>query len=140
MRSAIALVKGVLSVASQVRPPRLHRALSEAIWEYTEADNKYGCRFRSAGAMREKDPKQLRHEHVLTRKGLVRALLQEPAHAEEILQSALACIVTKEEDARLRSVPSEVDGWERYRRAHIPVWDSAEDRWLIPPSASRGSE
>jgi hypothetical protein len=78
---------------------------------------------------------QLRHEHVLTRKHLVQSLVAEPNRVEEILASSLACIVTKEEDERLRGVPRNVEGWERYRRAEIAVWDAAEDRWLIPPTA-----
>ena len=78
----------MLSTASDVRSARLHKALSEAIWEYTEADDKYGCRFRSAGAMAETDSRQLRHEHVLTRRGLVAALLAEPTKVEEILATS----------------------------------------------------
>lgn len=134
MRSALALAKGVLSVASEIRPPRLHKALSEAIWEYTEADDKYGCRYRSVGALSETDRSQFRHEHVVTRKHIVQSLLAEPDRVEEILADSVACVVTKEEDARLRQVPRGIEGWERYHRAGIAVWDAANDRWLIPQS------
>src|SRR5260370_41331806 len=105
MQSAVALAKGVLSVAAEVSPRYLNHALATAIWEYTEADGKYGCRYRSLGAINECDRSQLRHEHVVTRKYLVQALLTQPDRVEEVLALSLACIVTEAEHARLRKVP-----------------------------------
>lgn len=111
MQSAVILAKGVLSVATEVLPRQLNQALSLSIWFYTEADGKYACRYRSLGAMNESDGRQLRHEHVLTRKYLVEALVAQPDRVEEVLASSLACLVTKDGHDRL----SRARPWQRRR-------------------------
>lgn len=68
----------------------------------------------------------LRHEHVVPRKFLRERLVA--GDLEWTLKNATACVVTKLEHDRLPDSPA---GWERYRRAGIPVWDrSGAGAWL----------
>ena len=75
------------------------QVLTLMLWRATEGPHpsmKYRTRYRSAGAL--EDPNgALRHEHVLTRRSLVDAMLEQPDRIEDILRSALACVVTKAE-------------------------------------------
>jgi len=49
-------------------------------------------------------------------------MLQEPERVEEIVRSALGCVVTKEEHNRLTSLPDTYRDWERYVAAGIDVF------------------
>lgn len=128
-RSAVSLAEGILSLPG-ILPEHRKAALQIPAWLYTEADGKYSCRYRSARAMSEPSRKRLRHEHVVTRRHLVTAMMAQPERAAEILAGALSCIVTADEHERLGQVPDGAEGWERYRRAGIAVLDGATGRWL----------
>ena len=108
--------------------------LNQALWFATEADGKYSTRYRSVGA-RELDAsdwwRHLRHEHVLTRKELVAAMLAAPDQAGEILQSAIACTVTADEHRRLGAVGEDIRGWERYVAAGVDVFDEQAGAFFI---------
>jgi hypothetical protein len=129
--SAVALAKGVVSVAGDVRPARLNKALGEAIWEYTEADGKYGCRYRSAGALAAGDASEFQHEHVVPRQTLIAQMLAQPDRVEDILRTAVGCIVTRAEHAVLNRVDRGLEGWSRYVAAGVRVWDAEQDAWLF---------
>jgi hypothetical protein len=104
------------------------KALDLAIWLFTEADGKYRTRFRSVGALEVNDPRPLNHEHVLPKRVLIDRLVAEPDRCDEILRSAVAYTVLREEhdglNAAERSDPT-LDGWGRYRAAGITVVDLA---------------
>lgn len=76
----------------------------------------------------------LRHEHVLERRDLVATLRSAGAESDvaNVLASAISCVVTVEEDARLRGVTGRHTGWARYANAVpvVEVWDRLDQRWL----------
>jgi hypothetical protein len=127
-RSAIALARHIVAIRHpDILPAHLRRALDAAIWAYTKADGKYSTRYRSVGALGEMNRRRLTHEHVVTRKLLVDRMLAEPQRVGEILATAVACVVTREEHRRLseatRADPS-LEGWDRYAAAGIEVVDT----------------
>ncbi|MDI2132563.1 hypothetical protein [Yinghuangia seranimata] len=127
-RSAVALARFALSDPDLLEQHR-NELLKQAIWYKTQGAAKYGCRYRSAGVLGlEKEApikqwwKHLRHEHVLTRASLVQELRDSPDRVSEILERALACVVTPAEHEVLS--PFDVlHGWERYKAARIDVHD-----------------
>jgi hypothetical protein len=136
-RSAIRIAELVLAADGLVRVHR-DELLSIAIWKYTEADGKFATRFRSAGAVGERDIRRLNHEHVFPRKWLRDHLLDAPDRCGEIMAMAVGCVVTREEHAALtaasRANPS-LEGWRRYLAAGIEVFDMATGaRINLPPS------
>ncbi len=94
---------------------------------YTEADGKFNTRYRSRSAIGAV-PKLLNHEHVVTRKALIAEMIAAPERVDEVMASAVACCVLRDEHQRLAAVeradPTLV-GWARYRAAHIEVIDQA---------------
>lgn len=77
------------------------------------------------------------HEHVFERKKLGTAIenFNEADDIYKVLSQAVACVVSRDEDKRLRDV-SNVDGWERYRRADPPigVYDRLKKHWVVERS------
>lgn len=61
----------------------------------------------------------------MERKYLVNELLNNPKDYKKILNQAVACIVTKDEHKILTaySRDNNVQGWERYKKANIKVFD-----------------
>ena len=109
------------------------KTLSLALWFATEADGKYKLRFRSAEAreLGPSDRRQLRHEHVQTRKQLIDEIVAEPSRAREIVLSALACVVTDNEHQRLTAVSEDIQGWDRYIVAGVDVYDEQTGKQFI---------
>jgi hypothetical protein len=109
------------------------KLLNCCLWQLTVAEgtNKYNVRFVSAAAkllLTDKGrSKVLRHDHVFRRAQMVEKLMRaKPQDAASILRRAVGCVVTKEEhDKNLRRIDQlkDADGWERYKRAQIVVWD-----------------
>ncbi|MGD0796868.1 MAG: hypothetical protein ABR910_04005 [Acidobacteriaceae bacterium] len=133
--SARALVKALLrempGVSNDHRDECIHRV---ALYKITEADpkNKFRTRYMSCDAIEiarhEKKPNDsglLIHEHVTERqKVLKRLIAAKPEEVDEILDSIVACVVTKEEHKRLGSHSlKDLHGWDRYRAEKIRVWD-----------------
>ena len=77
------------------------------------------------------DRRQLRHDHVLTRKRLIDAMIREPETAEQTLLTAVACVVTAEEHTRLTALGDTQEGWDRYVAAGIDVFDEQEGVPLV---------
>lgn len=124
-RSAIRLAEGILSVASELTEAHLKEALSLAIWKYTEADGKNRTRFRSRAAIGAPSS-MINHEHVVTRRSLIAKMIASPEEVEDIVGSAVACCVLRDEHKRLAAVEKadpELVGWDRYRAAGIEVID-----------------
>jgi hypothetical protein len=135
-RSAIRIAKLVLAADGLVKAHR-DELLSIAIWKYTEVDGKFTTRFRSAGAVAERDIRQLNHEHVFPRKWLRERLLADPSRCEATMAMAVGCVVTRDEHAALtaasRADPS-LEGWARYVAAGVEVFDMATGaRVQLPP-------
>lgn len=129
-RSAIRLAEAIVA-ADGVLLAHRRRALSNAVWWYTEADGKHRVRYRSLGAMAEADGARLQHEHVVTRKSLVDRMLQHPDQIASILGEAVACLVTKEEHRLLSAQPSGAEGWRRYELAGVHVIDTATGNVVV---------
>jgi hypothetical protein len=126
LASAVTLARVVLATPD-VHESQRRKLLTEILWFATQVDGKYTCRYRSAGARAViagiAATNSLRHDHVLTRKELTEALLADPEHVDEIIRSAIGCVVTKDEHDRLGSVSASASGWDRYLAARVDVFD-----------------
>ena len=132
-RSAVALVKLLLaSKRPEMLPKHVGELLTTLLWKITEADGKYKTRFQSRGALECTDSKQLRHDHVYTRKRMVDALLNAgPEACEEIVKHAIGCTVTAREHDLLSTFDDGHDGWERYRKAKVRVTNTETGKQVI---------
>jgi hypothetical protein len=109
----------------------LRELLGVIIWKVTEAKGKYQTRYWSEGYRDNPDPAQAIHEHVIERRKLIEWLLAGVLMPENLPSEAIACVVTRDEDVRLRKVGRELNGWERYKAAGIKVWDREVEDWLV---------
>jgi hypothetical protein len=132
-RSAVALVKLLLSDLPPLLLSHRREFLKMALWKITEAETaKYQTRFRSEAAIGSVS--KLQHDHVFQRATMVEALLARPEQVEEILSTAISCTITYEEHRALNQF-KHLDGWARYSRAGIVVIDTATgERVDLPPS------
>jgi len=130
--SALNAVRALL--VADLLPAHRRELLGVCLWKLSLAEppDKYATRFVSATALRCAR-RSLAHEHVHERAKLVRALIDGAVSPERLPEFALACVVTREEHARLgvesRRDPS-LDGWDRYRKAGIAVVDRGRGCWL----------
>ena len=69
-----------------------------------KVDGKYKTRYRSEGALHITDSSKLHHEHVFEKKHLIDSLLEDPDSYKSILDTAIGCVVTREEHALLTSL------------------------------------
>jgi hypothetical protein len=112
------------------------------IWVITEADGltaekrtgyKKKITYISEGVKKRRDKgdqsiKGLIHEHVYIRKGIVLKLLNgKGRNIEKILKNAIGCVVTNKEHKKLHEIIG-CDGWERYKKANIKVYNSKTDK------------
>ncbi len=117
------------------------RLVNEAIWRATECKVyykwKYGTRFRSREVVDEAKGLHdfdVRHEHVYTRKSLVKKILDEERKRtirDIIMNEAIGCIVTKKQAEALNKVSKgypQVEGWCRYCEAGIEVMDMKTEK------------
>ncbi|MEK6880662.1 MAG: hypothetical protein AABY22_13680 [Nanoarchaeota archaeon] len=99
------------------------KILDNLIWKVTEINGKYeGVSYWSEEALKFRGkkkiyPKELRHEHVWTRKYLIRELLSGKS-AKEMADKIVACIVTKYEHGLLKK---DCEGWDRYKDTGVSV-------------------
>jgi hypothetical protein len=113
-------------LSAGLRDDDLRYLLDMSLWRYTEFDKnrwKMGIRYRSAEVMGTAVV-EIRHEHVVERRWLLDQITGAPDRLEDFLQFAVACIVSKEEDVRLRVAVG--FGWERYLAAGIDVVDTTD--------------
>lgn len=126
LETCVAAARAVLDV-QPMNDRLLAGLLDQVFWHATVHPDKYRIRWRSVGVVVEQRRplgRYVRHEHVFERAWLRSQLVtgKDPA---EVLPLAVACLVTVEEDARLRAVDRELVGWERYRAAGVDVIDMA---------------
>ena len=125
LRSAIALVEATLPL--NILESHKRGVIDGMLWSVTEARGKYTTRFRSTAACNAPTGTKLQHEHVITRKELVTAIMREPHRAGELLSTAVGCVVTVDEHKRLTQVTRQqphLHGWERYTAAGIEIIDT----------------
>jgi|GEM_PF-3165448 hypothetical protein len=96
------------------------------LWKVTEIDGKENTRYRSEQALITNE--KINHEHVVTKRFLVEKLIEFPDMYKEILESAIACIVTEDEHKNKLSKVKNLEGWERYKNAEVDVIDMANGR------------
>lgn len=108
--------------------------LSILLWKTTEVDGKWSTRYISEGVLKlnlnGKYKKGIEHEHVFTRKTLILELLENPKKSNFIIKKAIGCLVTKEEHNKLNKVKN-LEGWERYKKVNIKVYDTKSKKWLF---------
>lgn len=125
LKSAITLVEA--SLALDILDCHKRDVINGMLWSITQARGKYTTRFRSTAAMHAPAGTKLQHEHVITRKELVTAIMREPHRASELLRTAVGCVVTVDEHRRLTQVTRQqphLHGWERYTAAGIEIIDT----------------
>jgi hypothetical protein len=132
LAGAVALAQFAIG-CEELLPAQRREVLSLALWFATEADGKYRLRYRSVKAQQlsREDRRLLRHDHVVTRKQLIEAMIKDPERTEEIVRGAFACVVTDEEHRRLTALGETHQGWDRYIAAGIDVFDEQAGAALI---------
>lgn len=118
MASAVDLARWAVT-AEHLLGTHRRRLLSQAIWWYTECDGKFTTRYRTAVVVGD-EIVNIRHEHVVQRKGQIDRMLADPDQVDEIMVSSLACIVSTGEH-QLLALFDHLDGWPRYIAAGITV-------------------
>lgn len=111
------------------------------LWAWSEWDGKYyGCKYFSEKALEQlihkKNVKDLRHEHVIPRKELIKLLLELPQqeitieYLEKFFNEwVMAAVITKEEDKLLpiKDMPTnfykEKNIWGRYQNKNIKIYE-----------------
>ncbi len=129
--SASALVQALIQAQGLVDQHR-REFLGIALWKVTEAESrgKYNIRFQSEAA-RTAPREDKRHDHVFQRAKMVDDLLK--AHTDEveiIIAKAIGCVVTREEHTLLDRY-KHLDGWDRYKKAGIAVYDTETGERVI---------
>lgn len=61
-------------------------------------------------------------------------MLEHPDQADQLIRTAIACVVTRDEAQLLNSIDDSVLGWGRYVLADIDVCDMANDAEFVDPS------
>jgi hypothetical protein len=125
--SAKTAIVSILQMSQKVLPDHKRRLISRMIWKITEAHGKYNTQFCSEGALQDTD--NLRHDHVTTRKNLITRLMNDPSDFENILKDAIGCTVTTEEHKNLSALGDELNGWDRYKKARVRVFDRIEKKF-----------
>jgi len=113
--SAVVVAESALEKGESLHPAHLSELLSIAVWMYTEAEGKYTTQYATVASLNA--GAKIRHEHVIPRLALRRAMLSAPHRVREILSLAVACTVTQEEHRILGNG----FGWHRYEGATIQV-------------------
>lgn len=129
--SSVALIEFARS-SSELHRDHPRRLVSEAVWFWTERGSpsrKYKIRYRTPSALRLQATlgmtaasKHLAHEHVHQRQAVIEHLLEDGTDVRAALQSAQACVVTREEHVRLERF-KHLHGWVRYLEAGIAPLD-----------------
>jgi hypothetical protein len=107
----VRVVKSLLWIVTEFRPGFPHK-LAGVRWRTPEAH----------ALVLARQPKTVRHEHVIERDWMARVLLDHPGTAADALWQYPCCLVTVEEHARLSRSPSW--GWRRYLDAGVDVIDA----------------
>lgn len=144
--SAINVIKYILKSKKGIILEHKKRILTSMIWVITEADGltaekrtgyKKKITYISEGVKLKRDKgdesiKGLIHEHVYKRKNLVQELINNPQNINLIVKKAIGCVVTGEEHKKLHKIKDcDCDGWERYKKSDIKVFNTRDNKWFI---------
>lgn len=111
---------------ANMRDDDLRYVLDMCVWRYTEFDKnryKFAIRYRTASVLAPGPAVEIQHEHVVERRWLLDRITEAPDKLEDILELAVACVVSRSEHDALRSADG--FGWERYLACGIEVMDTA---------------
>ncbi len=130
-KEAIEVVLSIKKLHVSVKKDVLRRLLYA--WTQAEPQNPHATKFQSASAMSKIHARgSLVHEHVWTRKSVVEELSNNATDTKaigKILNRAIACTITRDEDNALRVSDNKFkhnkrhNGWTRYKKAGIDVYD-----------------
>ncbi|MCH8287416.1 hypothetical protein IIB79_12995 [candidate division KSB1 bacterium] len=101
------------------------KVLDQMIWNITGAHGKYLTKYRSEEVLSSKELK-INHEHVYTRKYLIKKLISNTNKVDNILRCAIGCVISVHEHNRLKDAEKEnasLVGWQRYKKAGIRIQD-----------------
>lgn len=127
--SAQEAIKSILQMGPNVLEEHKKSLISRMLWKITEAHGKYNTRYYSKEALKV-GKNERRHDHVLTRAKMIKRLLNNADNLLAEVDQAIGCIVTRDEHDRLSKFDTDYDGWERYRKANIKIWDRKEKKFF----------
>lgn len=139
--SALRAVQQLLRPVPGLTVAHRRELLTISLWKWTEAAGvppyaKFNVRYATPGALDHSNPAKVNHEHVWPRRWIIDRLLERgkawPEHELRTFleEHGVACIVTVDEHARLSTLTSGPEGWDRYARAGIRVRDLTGDSFL----------
>jgi len=98
------------------------KVIDYLLWNITGAFGKLNTKYISEGSL-ESPVELLRHEHVFTKKSLVARIMSGKEDLDRIFQDTVACVVTAIEHEDLYSKGKGTEGWERYKKAGVKVFE-----------------
>jgi hypothetical protein len=105
---------------------RLKKAISiHAIWQVAVVTGGTYSRFRSDSVIR-KAGLPIQRDHIYKKRILVEQFLASAPDLDAIIERARCCIVTVEEHTRLHKIDPDLDGWDRYKKAKVIVYDMVD--------------
>ena len=145
MKSALAIVSTITNLHDQglITKPHCKEILKIALWKLTTAEvsGKHRTRFCSEKVHEEPKQHKLNHDHV-QRCALAIERLMEPNPKDALVsvENMVGCTVTLDEHTKLTEADrkhaamiksgkakTELDGWDRYKRAGITVLDRSTE-------------
>jgi len=133
-RSALKIIDFVVN-EQDVHPHVWDIIIGYMQWSLTEIKKnlKYNTRYYSEKALEQREP--LRHEHVYPQKYIRNLILTNNQKFLDIIPKMIGCTVTKTEANILtkndRNNPElQSQGWNRYKKAGIKVFDRLKQRFL----------
>jgi hypothetical protein len=123
--------------------PWVKEFIKLGLWKVSEAEaGKYSTRYRSLKSRRE--GARVQHDHVMERAKIADELIAHPERMDEILDTVIGCVVTKNEHRRLTEISRlnpDLDGWDRYAAAGIVVIDTMTgERMILPEAIDAGAK
>lgn len=132
IESARNLIIAILTSPEIILPEHRREFVKLALGRLTESEGRGKTKTRYISQRARESSDKLVHEHVETRKHLADKLLKAGSDRQkllEILGTAVACTVTREEHSSLKDSES---GWLRYKDAGITVYDQLNETVVEP--------
>lgn len=128
---AILIVKEMLKL--DISKDMKAKVIYDMIWNISGVDYRNKIRFQTVEALKTEN-KIIQHEHVYPIKLVIEQILKNPTKCEAILRKkTIGCMVTKDEHKLLNAVDKKspgIEGWIRYDKANIKVFDLLENKVL----------
>lgn len=118
---------------SEIHPHVRKIVIGYMLWALTEIKQslKYNTRYYSEKALKMDEPP--RHEHVYTKKYITNLILGDYPQYLNLLPQIVGCTVAKSEALQLNKIDKQypdLQGWERYKKANIRVFDRLKQQFL----------